>query len=150
MAFKPRTDDVREAPALVLIEPCSNAGAQLRVHDPEALGNVRSLYGERLAYCDRPYGALEQADALAVVTEWNEFRNPDFEVMRRLMRQPVIFDGRNVYDPARMAALGFTYQGIGRPVRSTKLDASVSCRLGLIQSAGKPGLRHGRVRRDVS
>ena len=113
-AFKPRTDDIREAPALVLIESLLKAGAQLRVHDPEALSNVRLLYGERIAYCDRPYGALEQADALAVVTEWNEFRNPDFEVMRRLMRQPVIFDGRNVYDPARMSALGFTYQGVGR------------------------------------
>jgi UDPglucose 6-dehydrogenase len=114
MAFKPRTDDVREAPAMVLIDGRVKAGAQVRVHDPEALGNVRALYGEQLAYCDRPYGALEQADALAVVTEWNEFRNPDFEVMRRLMRQPVIFDGRNVYDPSRMAALGFTYHGIGR------------------------------------
>jgi UDPglucose 6-dehydrogenase len=113
-AFKPRTDDVREAPALVLIESLLRSGAQLRVHDPEALGNIRLLYGERIAYCDRPYGALEQVDALAVVTEWNEFRNPDFEVMRRLMRQPVIFDGRNVYDPARMLSLGFTYQGIGR------------------------------------
>ena len=122
MAFKPRTDDVREAPALVLIDALLKAGAQLRVHDPEALGNVRSLYGERLAYCDRPYGALEQADALAVVTEWNEFRNPDFEVMRRLMRQPVIFDGRNVYDPARMAALGFIYQGIGRSRPLSTMD----------------------------
>lgn len=114
VAFKPRTDDIREAPALVLIDALLEAGANLRVHDPEALGNVRSLYGNRLAYCDRPYGALEQADAVAVVTEWNEFRNPDFEVMRRLMRQTVIFDGRNVYDPARMAALGFVYHGIGR------------------------------------
>ena len=114
LAFKPRTDDIREAPALVLIEALLAAGAQVRVHDPEALPNVRQIHGERLAYCDRPYGALEQADALAVVTEWNEFRNPDFEVMRRLMRQPVVFDGRNVYDPARMAALGFTYHGIGR------------------------------------
>jgi UDPglucose 6-dehydrogenase len=114
VAFKPRTDDIREAPALALIDALLNAGTQLRVHDPEALGNVRSLYGERIVYCDRPYGALEQADALAVVTEWNEFRNPDFEVMRRLMRQPVIFDGRNVYDPARIASLGFSYQGIGR------------------------------------
>jgi UDPglucose 6-dehydrogenase len=113
-AFKPRTDDVREAPALVLIESLLGAGAQLRVHDPEALAHVRSLYGEKLVCCDRPYGALEQADALAVVTEWNEFRNPDFEVMRRLMRQPVIFDGRNVYDPVRMDSLGFTYYGIGR------------------------------------
>jgi UDPglucose 6-dehydrogenase len=114
LAFKPRTDDIREAPALVLIEALLAAGAQVRVHDPEALPNVRQIHGERLAYCDRPYGALEQADALAVVTEWSEFRNPDFEVMRRLMRQPVVFDGRNVYDPARMEALGFTYHGIGR------------------------------------
>jgi UDPglucose 6-dehydrogenase len=113
LAFKPRTDDVREAPALVLLNSLLEAGAQVRVHDPEALEHVRSLYQDRISYCDRPYGALEQADALAVVTEWNEFRNPDFEVMRRLMRQPVIFDGRNIYDPARMAALGFTYDGIG-------------------------------------
>ena len=118
VAFKPRTDDIREAPALVLINGLLQAGAQLRVHDPEALHNVHSLYGDQLAYCDRPYGALEQADALAVVTEWNEFRNPDFEVMRRLMRQAVIFDGRNVYDPVRMAALGFVYHGIGRDVRN--------------------------------
>jgi UDPglucose 6-dehydrogenase len=114
LAFKPRTDDVREAPALVLIDLLLKHGACLRVHDPEALANVRAIYGDRLVYCDRPYGALEQADALVVVTEWNEFRNPDFEVMRRLMRQAVIFDGRNVFDPVRMAALGFTYQGIGR------------------------------------
>jgi UDPglucose 6-dehydrogenase len=113
LAFKPRTDDIREAPALVLIDALLQAGALVRVHDPEALDNVRALYGDKLAYCDRPYGALEQVDALAVVTEWSEFRNPDFEVMRRLMRQPVVFDGRNVYDPARMAALGFTYHGIG-------------------------------------
>jgi UDPglucose 6-dehydrogenase len=113
LAFKPRTDDVREAPALTLLNSLLEAGSQVRVHDPEAIGHVRSLYGDRITYCDRPYGALEQADALAVVTEWNEFRNPDFEVMRRLMRQPVIFDGRNVYDPARMATLGFVYDGIG-------------------------------------
>jgi UDPglucose 6-dehydrogenase len=114
LAFKPRTDDIREAPAMVLIDALLAAGAELRVHDPEALANVQAIYGDRLTYCDRPYGALEQADALAIVTEWNEFRNPDFEVMSRLMRQPVIFDGRNLYDPMRMAALGFTYQGIGR------------------------------------
>jgi UDPglucose 6-dehydrogenase len=114
VAFKPRTDDVREAPALVLIDSLLKAGVQLRVHDPEALNNVRDLYGNRIVYCDRPYGALEQADALVVITEWNEFRNPDFEVMRRLMRQPIIFDGRNVFDPTRIAALGFAYHGIGR------------------------------------
>jgi UDPglucose 6-dehydrogenase len=114
LAFKPRTDDVREAPAIVLINSLLEIGAQVRVHDPESLANVKAIYGDRLIYCDRPYGALEQADALAVVTEWNEFRNPDFEVMRRLMRQPIVFDGRNVFDPARMRALGFVYHGIGR------------------------------------
>jgi len=114
LAFKPKTDDIREAPALVLIDALLGAGVVLRVHDPEALPNVRALYGDRLAYCDRPYGALEGADALAIVTEWNEFRNPDFSVMRRLLNHPVIFDGRNLYDPTRMAAMGITYHGIGR------------------------------------
>jgi UDPglucose 6-dehydrogenase len=114
LAFKPRTDDVREAPALVLIDALLAAGVAIRAHDPEAIANVRAIYGDKLTYCDRPYGCLEQADALAIVTEWNEFRNPDFEVMARLLKHPVIFDGRNLYDPARMAALGFTYQGIGR------------------------------------
>ncbi len=116
LAFKPKTDDIREAPALVLIDALLAAGASVRVHDPEALPNVREIYGDRLIYCDRPYGALEQADALAIVTEWNEFRNPDFEVMLRLLRHPVIFDGRNLYDPAQMAEEGFTYHGIGRVV----------------------------------
>ncbi len=114
LAFKPRTDDVREAPALVLIDALLAEGVSIRVHDPEAIPNVRALYGDRITYCDRPYGALEQADALAIVTEWNEFRNPDFEVMTRLLKHPVIFDGRNLYDPDRMASLGFTYHGIGR------------------------------------
>jgi UDPglucose 6-dehydrogenase len=124
LAFKPRTDDIREAPALVLIDAMLEAGVSLRVHDPEALANVRAIYGDRLTYCDRPYGALEQADALAIVTEWNEFRNPDFEVMLRLLRQPVIFDGRNLYDPARMASLGFNYHGIGRAAVAATLAAS--------------------------
>src|SRR5262249_39315159 len=93
LAFKPRTDDVREAPALTLIDAMLREGVALRVHDPEALGNVRALYGDQLVYCDRPYGAIEGADGLAIVTEWQEFRHPDFEVMRRLMREPVIFDG---------------------------------------------------------
>jgi UDPglucose 6-dehydrogenase len=118
LAFKPRTDDIREAPALVLVDSLLQAGALLRVHDPEALGNVKAIYGDKLTYCDRPYGALEQADALVIATEWNEFRNPDFEVMSRLLRQPVVFDGRNVFDPARMSALGFTYYAIGRAAAS--------------------------------
>jgi UDPglucose 6-dehydrogenase len=114
LAFKPKTDDIREAPALVLIEAMLAAGASVRCHDPEAMPNVRAIYGDRVTFCDRPYGCLEQADALAIVTEWNEFRNPDFEIMRRLLRQPVVFDGRNLFDPERMAEMGFTYSGIGR------------------------------------
>jgi UDPglucose 6-dehydrogenase len=114
LAFKPRTDDIREAPALVLIDALLAEGVAVRVHDPEALANVRALYGDRLVYCDRPYGALEGADGLAIVTEWQEFRHPDFELMRRLMREAVIFDGRNLYEPKNLAANGFAYYGIGR------------------------------------
>lgn len=114
LAFKPRTDDIREAPALALLDALLEKEARVRVHDPEAIGNVRALYGDRLVYCDRPYGALEGADGLAIVTEWQEFRNPDFEVMRRLMRERVIFDGRNLYEPKTVRGYGFTYYGIGR------------------------------------
>jgi UDPglucose 6-dehydrogenase len=114
LAFKPRTDDVREAPALAFLDAMLAAGALCRVHDPEALANVRDLYGDKLAYCDRPYGALEGADGLVIVTEWPEFRNPDFEVIRRLLREKVVFDGRNLYEPRHMEGLGFTYYAIGR------------------------------------
>jgi len=114
LAFKPRTDDVREAPALVLVDFLLSQGCAVRVHDPEAMPNVRAQYGDRLVYCDRPYGALEGADGLAIVTEWQEFRNPDFEVMRRLLRERVIFDGRNLYEPRIPVQYGFTYHSIGR------------------------------------
>jgi UDPglucose 6-dehydrogenase len=116
LSFKPRTDDIREAPALVLIDALLAEGVALRVHDPEALANVRAKYGDRLVYCDRPYGALEGADGLAIVTEWQEFRNPDFDLMRRLLRQPVVFDGRNLYDPKVLEGHGFTYHAIGRKI----------------------------------
>jgi UDPglucose 6-dehydrogenase len=114
LAFKPRTDDIREAPALTLIEALLAEGAKVRVHDPEAMTNVRAIYGDRVVYCDRPYGALEGADGLAIVTEWQEFRNPDFDLMRKLLRQPVIFDGRNLYDLKTVSTAGFTYYSIGR------------------------------------
>jgi UDPglucose 6-dehydrogenase len=114
LAFKPQTDDIREAPALALIDAMLAEGVRLRVHDPEALPGVRAQYGSRLVYCDRPYGALEGADGLAIVTEWQEFRRPDFEVMRRLLREPVIFDGRNLYEPKTLHSYGFTYYSIGR------------------------------------
>jgi UDPglucose 6-dehydrogenase len=113
LSFKPRTDDIREAPALVLVDSLLAAGAVVRVHDPVALPNVRQIYGDKLVYCDKQYEALEGAEALAIVTEWNEFRNANFELMQRTMRQPVIFDGRNLYAPARIQALGFTYSGVG-------------------------------------
>jgi UDPglucose 6-dehydrogenase len=114
LAFKPRTDDIREAPALTLIDSLLESGAKVRVHDPEAMANVREIYGEKLYYADRPYGALEGADGLVLVTEWPEFRNPDFEVMKRLLAGRVLFDGRNLYDHRQMEALGFTYYAIGR------------------------------------
>ncbi|MCE9534605.1 MAG: UDP-glucose/GDP-mannose dehydrogenase family protein [Planctomycetes bacterium] len=114
LAFKPRTDDIRDAPALALIDALLAEGVKLRVHDPEAMPNIRAIYSDRLIYCDRPYGAAEGADGLVIVTEWQEFRNPDFEVIRRLLTKPVIFDGRNIFEPKSMEAGGFTYYGIGR------------------------------------
>ena len=118
LAFKPRTDDIREAPALTLLDSLLAAGVKVRVHDPEAMPNIREIYGDKLHYADRPYGALEGADGLVVVTEWAEFRNPDFEVMKRLLAGHVVFDGRNIYDHKQLTALGFTYYGIGRGAKA--------------------------------
>jgi UDPglucose 6-dehydrogenase len=115
LSFKPGTDDIREAPSLVLIDRLLAAKATIRVYDPEAMPNVRELYGDRLVYCQKRDDAILGADALAVCTEWKQFVHPDFEDMRRLMRQPVIFDGRNIYNPQRIRAAGFTYYSIGRP-----------------------------------
>jgi len=114
LSFKPRTDDIREAPALVLIDRLLAGGAKVQVHDPEAMDNVRQIYGDRLAYTDQPYGALEGADVLAIMTEWKEFLQPDFEQMRSLMKSPVVFDGRNLYSRGQMRAAGFTYHSVGR------------------------------------
>ncbi len=114
LAFKPRTDDIREAPSLVFLDAMLAAGVRLRVHDAEAMANVKALYGDKLVYCDRPYGALEGAHGLVIVTEWQEFRNPDYEVMRRLLAERVIFDGRNLYEPKIPTGFGFTYYSIGR------------------------------------
>ena len=114
LAFKPRTDDIREAPALALVDGLLTEGVRIRVHDPEAIPNVRAQYGDKLIYCDRPYGALEGADGLVIVTEWQEFRTPDFEIMKRLLRERVVFDGRNLYEPRTMKGHGFKYYGIGR------------------------------------
>ncbi|HYI00942.1 UDP-glucose/GDP-mannose dehydrogenase family protein [Hyalangium sp.] len=115
LSFKPKTDDMREAPSIEVIEGLLGKGAQVVAHDPVADRSARRYFGERIRYAALPYEALEGVDALFIVTEWNEFRHPDFERMKALMKTPVIFDGRNIYDPARMRELGFTYQGIGRP-----------------------------------
>jgi len=117
LAFKPRTDDVREAPSLVLIEELLRRGAEVVCHDPVAGDNARRALGERVTFAENAYAALDGADGLALVTEWNAYRRPDFARMKELMRRPVIFDGRNIYDPARLASRGFTCHGIGRPVR---------------------------------
>jgi UDPglucose 6-dehydrogenase len=114
LAFKPRTDDMREAPAIPIIEKLLEVGAIVRAYDPEAAPTARHLFGSRISLCEKSYDALSGADALAIVTEWNEFREPDFAKMHRLMRAPVVFDGRNIYSPEHMRALGFTYFSIGR------------------------------------
>jgi UDPglucose 6-dehydrogenase len=113
LAFKPRTDDIREAPSLILIDQLLASGANIRVHDPVAMENVRKLYGEKLTYCQTPYETLDGADLLAIVTEWSEFRSPDFDVVRQKLRTPVIVDGRNLFSPEKMLQLGFKYSGIG-------------------------------------
>ena len=115
LAFKPRTDDIREAPALTLIDQLLAQGAALHVHDPEAMANVRDIYGDKLQYAADPYVALEGVDALVIMTEWKEFVHADFERMRGLMKAPVIFDGRNIYEPEQMQSAGFNYHSIGRP-----------------------------------
>jgi UDPglucose 6-dehydrogenase len=114
LAFKPKTDDMREAPSVEVIEGLLAKGAKVAAHDPVAERSARRVLGDRIRYTTVPYEALEGADALFVVTEWNEFRHPDFERMKALMKNPVIFDGRNIYDPSRMRELGFTYMGLGR------------------------------------
>ena len=114
LAFKPRTDDMREAPAIAIANRLLELGAAVRAYDPEAADTARRLFGDRIALCERSYDALKDADALAVVTEWNEFREPDFKRIKQLLKSPVVFDGRNIYSPGHMRALGFTYFSIGR------------------------------------
>ena len=114
LAFKPRTDDMRDAPAIEIIEGLLGKGAKVQATDPVAEGVARKIFGDRIKYCAGPYETLEGADALMVVTEWNEFRHPDFERMKRTMKHPVVFDGRNIFDPAMMRSRGFTYFGVGR------------------------------------
>ncbi len=116
LAFKPGTDDMREAPSRVLLEALWKAGAKVRAYDPAAAKEARRIWGERpdLTLCTRAREAVEGADALAIVTEWKEFRSPDFDYLKKSLRNPVIFDGRNLYDPSAMARQGIAYHAIGR------------------------------------
>ena len=116
LAFKAETDDVRESPALVLIEELLNAGAKVQAHDPAALETAARHLGKRVTYAGHGFDALAGADALAIVTEWLEYRNPDFARIKQLLKRPLIVDGRNLYDPQRLGRLGFTYDSIGRPL----------------------------------
>ena len=114
LAFKPRTDDMREAPAVPIIEGLLAGGATVQAYDPQAMANAKKLFGSRVTLAESSYDATKGADALVIVTEWNEFREPDFVRIRRLMRSAAIFDGRNLFNPEQMRALGFTYTSIGR------------------------------------
>jgi UDPglucose 6-dehydrogenase len=115
LAFKPRTDDMREAPAITIINGLLARGARVRAYDPEAADVAKGIFKRAIHYASNAYDALSGADALLVVTEWNEFREPDFDRMKRLLKAPVIFDGRNLWDPAEVRRLGFSYSSIGRP-----------------------------------
>jgi UDPglucose 6-dehydrogenase len=115
LSFKPRTDDMREAPSVPLISGLLAAGADVHAYDPEAMGVAKKIFGSKVQFAENGYDALTGADALVLVTEWNEFREPDYNRMRKLMRSPVIFDGRNIYNPEQIKGQGFTYFSIGRP-----------------------------------
>jgi UDPglucose 6-dehydrogenase len=114
LAFKPRTDDMREAPSRTIIEALLQKGATVRAFDPKAMETARGIFGETITYCETAYEALQGVDALLLLTEWNEFRRPDFEKMKKLMRRAVIFDGRNQYEVERMRRRGFEYFCMGR------------------------------------
>ena len=114
LAFKPNTDDIRDAPALLMIDRLLDSGAKVQAFDPVASENVREIYGDKVLFTSKSYDALEGADLLVLLTEWNEFKEPDFEKMKNVMKSPALLDGRNVYDPAEMRSLGFKYDAIGR------------------------------------
>ena len=116
LSFKPKTDDMREAPSLTIARALIARGATVAAHDPEAMKEAKRLLGDSVELCDTPDAALKGADALLVCTEWTVYRQPDFEAMKALLKKPVVLDGRNIYDPARMKALGYTYYGVGRGV----------------------------------
>jgi UDPglucose 6-dehydrogenase len=114
LAFKAETDDMRESPSIPLVRSLLGHGVQVRAHDPKAMDSARMFFGDTIGYAKDPYDAIEGADALVIVTEWLVYRNPDFARIKQLLARPLIIDGRNLYEPERMATLGFEYHGIGR------------------------------------
>ncbi len=118
LAFKPQTDDIRESPALTLLDDLLAAGATVHAHDPQAMPNVKAIYGDRVTFCEQMYAAAEGADALALVTEWHEYRTPDFHRLLKLLKQPALFDGRNMWVPDEVRELGSRMRGSGGPERS--------------------------------
>ena len=114
LAFKPETDDIREAPSIDMMEALLEKGAKLQVFDPEAMPNIEKRFGDKLNYSESMYAALENADALLICTEWSIFRTPNFSKLNQLLKQPIIFDGRNLYNVNEIEAEGFTYISIGR------------------------------------
>jgi UDPglucose 6-dehydrogenase len=114
LSFKPHTDDIREAPSLYIIQALLDEGASVKVHDPESMENVKNIFGSKITYADNQYDILAEADALMIATEWPEYRNPDFEKMATMLKNKLIFDGRNLYETAMLRELGFTYHSIGR------------------------------------
>ena len=120
LSFKPETDDMREAPALVVIDGLLKRGAAVKVHDPEAMGVARAHFGDRVTYCDDNYEALQNCDALLILTEWRMYRRPDFERMVALLRRPIILDGRNLFEPAKLGEIGIQYISIGRPATEAR------------------------------
>ena len=126
LAFKPETDDIRDAPALDLISELLAAGAKINVFDPEAMENVKQIYGDKIMYAESQYEAIEGASALIVVTEWSEFRNPDFDRIEKCLSHQCIFDGRNVYSMEKMQEMGFYYESIGRKVINEKVHDSLA------------------------
>ena len=113
LSFKPKTDDMREAPSLVLIERLLEEGCEINVYDPVAMEEAKRSLGDRVTYGSTPYDALEGADFVTIVTEWSEFRSPDFAKVESLLKEKLIFDGRNIYDPEEMKETGFEYHCIG-------------------------------------
>jgi UDPglucose 6-dehydrogenase len=120
LAFKPNTDDIREAPALSIIDALTEARATITAYDPEAMPNVKAQIGDKIKYAENQYQALTGAEALIIATEWSEFRTPDFERMGKEIKHKIIFDGRNLFNVAKMNELGYHYESIGRPDSNKK------------------------------